>query len=319
MAAFPTSATRTCGIRTAAALVALGVVTAGAACKKDPPDESVVKVTVRKDADVGAPIAKIAVTLSNGGTSDQLTFTPKSGSTIEFPTTFGIALARARSGNLDLALEALAANEAVAAHGEVRAKINNLGGLAEVEVTLHAGASSCGNGQMDPGESCDDGNRVSGDGCDFDCGLGEVAEPAPEPPAEAPPEPAPDGGAPDKGDAGGDAGPDMMPPPGGCKPFGAPGEPDGCDAGSNCYLQIMSYPMCETTGTSPALGDCTKSSDCVPKHFCEPNDKKCYQICPNIDFDKMGICGPGKLCCRHSAVPPEMGICYPATGSCPSL
>ena len=27
----------------------------------------------------------------------------------------------------------------------------------------------CGNGVLDPGEACDDGNRVSGDGCSYDC------------------------------------------------------------------------------------------------------------------------------------------------------
>jgi cysteine-rich repeat protein len=29
----------------------------------------------------------------------------------------------------------------------------------------------CGNGVLDPGEQCDDGNRISGDGCSFDCTL----------------------------------------------------------------------------------------------------------------------------------------------------
>ena len=30
-------------------------------------------------------------------------------------------------------------------------------------------AYSCGNGAVDPGESCDDGNQVAGDGCDARC------------------------------------------------------------------------------------------------------------------------------------------------------
>ena len=27
----------------------------------------------------------------------------------------------------------------------------------------------CGNGQLDYGEECDDGNTISGDGCSYDC------------------------------------------------------------------------------------------------------------------------------------------------------
>lgn len=34
----------------------------------------------------------------------------------------------------------------------------------------------CGNGELDPGESCDDGNRINGDGCNASCAL-EVAPP----------------------------------------------------------------------------------------------------------------------------------------------
>jgi len=29
----------------------------------------------------------------------------------------------------------------------------------------------CGNGEVEPGEQCDDGNHVNGDGCDFACQL----------------------------------------------------------------------------------------------------------------------------------------------------
>ena len=34
----------------------------------------------------------------------------------------------------------------------------------------------CGDGVVDPGEDCDDGNNVSGDGCEADCTL--IAIPA---------------------------------------------------------------------------------------------------------------------------------------------
>jgi len=39
--------------------------------------------------------------------------------------------------------------------------------LGEIEVTLLQ--QICGNGQQEPGESCDDGNAMNGDGCSDDC------------------------------------------------------------------------------------------------------------------------------------------------------
>lgn len=35
-------------------------------------------------------------------------------------------------------------------------------------------SGSCGNGSIDPGEACDDGNRIAGDGCSPDCGSIET-------------------------------------------------------------------------------------------------------------------------------------------------
>jgi len=44
--------------------------------------------------------------------------------------------------------------------------LNNNDGDAQVP---DAQAFHCGNGVQEPGEQCDDGNRVNGDGCDYDC------------------------------------------------------------------------------------------------------------------------------------------------------
>jgi cysteine-rich repeat protein len=41
---------------------------------------------------------------------------------------------------------------------------------------------SCGNGTVDPGEECDDGNRLNGDGCDWRCMIGDGASPPDLPP-----------------------------------------------------------------------------------------------------------------------------------------
>ena len=44
--------------------------------------------------------------------------------------------------------------------------------------------SGCGDGILDPGEECDDWNRLNSDGCDWLCHLGD-GDPAPEPDPEA--------------------------------------------------------------------------------------------------------------------------------------
>lgn len=44
-----------------------------------------------------------------------------------------------------------------------------VGGSTATSVPLVAGPSACGNGVLDPIETCDDGNRFSFDGCDFRC------------------------------------------------------------------------------------------------------------------------------------------------------
>src|SRR5262245_34824248 len=49
---------------------------------------------------------------------------------------------------------------------------------------------SCGNAKMDPGEVCDDGNNVDGDGCSADCksneqcGNGKIDKPVPGDPKD---------------------------------------------------------------------------------------------------------------------------------------
>jgi len=53
----------------------------------------------------------------------------------------------------------------------------------------------CGNAVLDPGEECDDSNRVNGDGCDWRCRLGD---------GEPPPDPDRDAGTYETTDAGGD-------------------------------------------------------------------------------------------------------------------
>ncbi len=48
------------------------------------------------------------------------------------------------------------------------------GASAFVSLTILGQLTGCGNGLLDPGEACDDGNHVSGDGCDEDCSSDET-------------------------------------------------------------------------------------------------------------------------------------------------
>ncbi|MBV8756608.1 MAG: hypothetical protein JO257_05020 [Deltaproteobacteria bacterium] len=57
------------------------------------------------------------------------------------------------------------------ADGDACRAANGGGGTCENGV-CHTGL--CGNGQVDVGEACDDGNQVSGDGCRGDCGKVEI-------------------------------------------------------------------------------------------------------------------------------------------------
>jgi cysteine-rich repeat protein len=43
------------------------------------------------------------------------------------------------------------------------------GGPATISLTIRAMIPECGDGMIDPDETCDDGNRASGDGCSADC------------------------------------------------------------------------------------------------------------------------------------------------------
>jgi cysteine-rich repeat protein len=45
-------------------------------------------------------------------------------------------------------------------------------GAADTRPEVPDVVATCGNGVLDPGEECDDGNRMDGDGCDWSCRLG---------------------------------------------------------------------------------------------------------------------------------------------------
>jgi cysteine-rich repeat protein len=127
-------------------------------------------VIVHVDGPAGLPaLFQLRAILSNAGVADTKLF-PAMLSTkpIPLPTAFSVTLPATRAGNLDVALDALDAQAAVVASGAGSVPVKP-GGRAEVSITLVAGASLCGNGHLDPGEECDDGDRISNGTCDFRC------------------------------------------------------------------------------------------------------------------------------------------------------
>jgi cysteine-rich repeat protein len=154
--------------RTALVLVSLAGLVASCA-----DHDSVVVVNVSAASGLPA-IAHLHATLSNGGLGDEKTFPGKGVSAVDagvsLPTSFSLTLPHARSGALDIAIDALDENGAVVANGDGTVPLEP-GDRVELTIALRPGASLCGNGVVDSGEACDDGDRISSGTCDFRCQL----------------------------------------------------------------------------------------------------------------------------------------------------
>lgn len=125
-------------------------------------------VDVRNPADV-AGIVSLLVHLSNGGTGEKHVF-PASGASglIEFPATLSLTVPASRSGEVDISVDAMDSANAVVANGASFAALAP-DSFKTTIVNLQPDATTCGNGQVDLGETCDDGDRYSGDGCSYLC------------------------------------------------------------------------------------------------------------------------------------------------------
>jgi cysteine-rich repeat protein len=143
--------------RLAPLLLALG-------CSSSP---TAVIVKVSADPDV-AGVYQLQATLSNAERSDEKTFPASKGSALTFETAFSLTLDGDRTGALDVALTGIASGGALVAHGDGSVEIEP-GHTATLAITLHAGPSSCGDGVVDAGEECDDGDRITNGTCDYRC------------------------------------------------------------------------------------------------------------------------------------------------------
>jgi len=114
-------------------------------------------------------IFRLHAIMSNDDMSDSKLFPMMApAQAIAMPTAFSITLPRSRTGELDVAVDALDATGNILANGAGSATIS-VGGTREVTITLAAGISLCGNGHVDDGEECDDGDRLTNGSCDFRC------------------------------------------------------------------------------------------------------------------------------------------------------
>ena len=138
------------------------------ACGKS---DSVVIVKVAADAEV-AGVVQLRALVSNAGEGAARLFpTTPSAAPITFETSFSLTVPRERTGALDIAIDGLDAGGATVANGAGSIDLH-VGDNVTITITLHAGASLCGNGQLDDGETCDDGDRLSSGSCDYACQVG---------------------------------------------------------------------------------------------------------------------------------------------------
>jgi cysteine-rich repeat protein len=136
-----------------------------AACDRT---DSAIVVKVDADPDVG-DVLQLRAWVSNAGDGVMRSYPAAAAARpIKFQTSFSLTLPRERTGAVDIALDGIGGGGVVIANGAGTVDLRP-GGTATVTITLHAGAPTCGNSQIDPYEMCDDGDRFSNGTCNFLC------------------------------------------------------------------------------------------------------------------------------------------------------
>jgi cysteine-rich repeat protein len=133
-------------------------------------------IVVHSDVDCNVPrVFQMSVTISNGTKADRK-FVPESQSTeLGFPSDFTFIVPSSRTGSVQISVDALDQNGSVIGQGSTSGQIK-VGARIDLNVQLSVLPAVCGNGVVETGEACDDGNRISGDGCSSNCQV-EVVTP----------------------------------------------------------------------------------------------------------------------------------------------
>ena len=149
---------------------------------------------------------------------------------------------------------------------------------ATIDAGPDAPTSICGDGQVDPGEDCDDGNLeldlVCDDHCHFTCGNGAVDDAV--------------GEACDTGIAAGQ--------PGAC--------PTDCDDGEGCTTDVLSGSGCAATCMHATITATAPGDGCCPAGANNLTDRDCPAMCGN------GIVENGEQC--------DTAIAAGQPGACPA-
>jgi len=159
----------------------LGLV-AFAGCKEKVTEQGVLVSVGNPSGALGIVRLRVFASSLGGKPSTLLLPVTAQSTEIRFPTDFSLSVPSGRSGQVDIAIDGLAASGAVVANGNASAFLQPRT-FVPISVALSPGASPCGNSSLDLGEACDDGNRYSGDGCNYLCqseNPADAAAPGPD-------------------------------------------------------------------------------------------------------------------------------------------
>lgn len=153
------------------ALVLFGLLSAVMAGCAD--HDSILHTTVTVEPGT-PPLNQLRVSISNAGSGEERRFPGEPVAAIDFPATFSLVIPSSRSGSFDLVVEGLDQTMVARVAATVQFTTASAGRPVVMLLLRADGALRCGNGQLDPGEDCDDGRRFSGDGCDYLCRRDQV-------------------------------------------------------------------------------------------------------------------------------------------------
>jgi cysteine-rich repeat protein len=149
----------------AALFVALATTGPGCACSR--PGPTLLAITVDATAAV-SNIDQLDVTVMTAAMPRSATYDAAAGTTFTFPVPLENMDVTGLTGLATITVNGLTTGT-ITATGAAAATLV-AGTTIPVTVTIDAGGpGKCGNGVVDVGEACDDGNATNGDGCENDC------------------------------------------------------------------------------------------------------------------------------------------------------